>query len=57
MTARISNAMGTHWGSVVRVIDLIYVLTAFGALGGVPLILDLAAKSARSAMARFGLIH
>jgi hypothetical protein len=57
MTARISTAMGTHWGSVVRAIDFIYALTAFGALGGLLLLLDLAAKYARGAMTRFGLIH
>ncbi len=53
MTARISTAMGTHWGSVVRAIDFIYTLTAFGALGGLPMLLDLVAKYARSAMTRF----
>jgi hypothetical protein len=57
MSARISTAMGTHWGSVVRAIDFIYALTAFGALGGLPLILNVLTKYARSAMTRFGLMH
>lgn len=57
MTARISTAMGTHWGSIVRAIDFIYALTAFGALGGLPLLLNVATKYARIGMTRFGLMH
>jgi hypothetical protein len=50
MRARINTAIGRHWGSVVRAIDVIYVLTAFGVLGGLPPLLNVVTKSVRSAM-------
>ena len=50
MTARINTAIGAHWGSVVRAIDVIYAIMAFGALGSVPALINVAAKFARRAL-------
>jgi hypothetical protein len=46
----INTAIGRYWGSVVRAIDVIYVLTAFGVLGGLPPLLNVVTKSVRCAM-------
>jgi len=50
MTARISGVIGRHWGGMVRLLDILYALAAFGALGGLPPLLNMVAKYARDAM-------
>ena len=50
MRSGINTAIGRYWGSVVRAIDVIYVLTAFGVLGGLPPLLNVVTKSVRCAM-------
>jgi hypothetical protein len=50
MTARINTVIGTYWGGVARVLDILYALAAFGALGGLPPLLHVVAKYARYAM-------
>jgi hypothetical protein len=50
MTARISGVIGRHWGGMVRVLDILYALAAFGALGGLPPLLHVVAKYAHHAI-------
>jgi hypothetical protein len=50
MTARINTVIGRYGGGMVRVLDIVYALAAFGALGGLPPLLHVAAKYARYAM-------
>jgi hypothetical protein len=38
MTARIYTAIGRHSGRLVRAVDIIYMIAAFGALGSLPLL-------------------
>ena len=57
VTARLSTAMGRHWGGLVRAIDIIYLIGAFGALGGLaPLVnaLTTAAHGAIRSLRRLG---
>jgi hypothetical protein len=50
MTARINTVIGRYWGSMVRVLDILYALAAFGMLGGLPPLLHVVAKYARYAV-------
>jgi hypothetical protein len=50
MTARINNVIGRYWGGMVRVLDILYALAAFGMLGGLPPLLHGIAKYARYAV-------
>jgi hypothetical protein len=50
MRSGINTAIGRYWGSVVRAIDVIYVFTAFGVLGGLYPLLNVVTKSVRCAM-------
>jgi len=50
MRSGINTTIGRYWGGVVRAIDVIYVLTAFGVLGGLPPLLNVVTKSVRCAM-------
>ena len=50
MTAHINTVIGRYWGGMVRVLDILYALAAFGALGGLPPLLNAVAKYARYAM-------
>jgi hypothetical protein len=57
MTARINTVIGRYWGGMARVLDIIYLLAAFGALGGLPPLLDVVAKYARHAMTSLRASH
>jgi hypothetical protein len=50
MRSGINTAIGRYWGSVVRAVDVIYVLTAFGVFGSLPPLLNVVTKSVRCAM-------
>ena len=47
MTERLGSAIGKHWGGVVRAMDLINGVAAFGALGGVSALIQAAASGIR----------
>jgi hypothetical protein len=57
MTARINTVIGRYWGGMARVLDIFYLLAAFGALGGLPPLLDVVAKYARHAMTSLRASH
>ena len=50
MRARISIAMGSYWGSMAFAINVIAMITALGAIGGVPALLSALVEEARLAM-------
>jgi hypothetical protein len=52
MRMRIGAAMGPHWGGIVQAIDVIATIGALGAIGGLPTLLNAAAKSTRFALSR-----
>jgi len=49
MRARIGIALGQHWGGIVYLIDVIAAISALGAIGGLPAILDAFSKYTRVA--------
>jgi hypothetical protein len=57
MTARINSVIGRHWGGMVRALDILYALAAFGMLGGLPPLLHVVAKYARHAMTSLHASH
>ena len=57
MTARMNTVIGRYWGGMARVLDILYLLAAFGALGGLPPLLDVVAKYARHAMTSLRASH
>jgi hypothetical protein len=57
MTARINNVIGRYWGGMVRVLDIIYAIAAFGALAGLPPLLRVAAKYAHHALTSLRASH
>ena len=50
MKARIGIAMGTYWGGMVYAIDVIAMITALGAIGGLPALLSAIINYARFAI-------
>jgi hypothetical protein len=57
MTARINTVIGRYWGGMARVLDIFYLLAAFGALGSLPPLLNMVAKYARGAMTSLRASH
>ena len=57
MTEHINTVIGRYWGGMLRVLDILYALAAFGALGGLPPLLDVVAKYARHAMTSLRASH
>jgi hypothetical protein len=47
VTARMNAAIGVYWRSIARAIELTYLLSAFGVLGGIPPLFDAAIAWAR----------
>jgi hypothetical protein len=45
--ARTNAAIGVYWGSIARTIEFIYLLAAFGVLGSIPPLFDVAITCAR----------
>jgi hypothetical protein len=45
--ARTNAAIAVYWGSIARAIEIIYLLVAFGVLGGIPPLFDVAIRCAR----------
>jgi hypothetical protein len=45
--ARTNAAIGVYWSSIARAIEIIYLLAAFGVLGGIPPLFDIAIRCAR----------
>ncbi len=50
MRARIGIALGQYWGGIVYAIDVIALISALGAIGGLPALLNTLTKYARVAM-------
>jgi hypothetical protein len=49
-TKHMTTAIGVYFDSVARAIEILYLLAAFGVLGGIPLLLNLLIRSVRRAM-------
>jgi hypothetical protein len=47
VAARTKAIIGVYWGSTARSIEIIYLLAAFGVLGGIPPLFNVAIKCAR----------
>jgi hypothetical protein len=47
MRARIGIAMGTYWGGIVQAIDVIAMISALGAIGSLPALLNAVTKYTR----------
>ena len=52
MKARIAIALSAYWGGIVYAIDVIALISALGAIGGLPALLNTLTKYARLAMRR-----
>ena len=50
MRARIGMALGHYWGGIVYAIDVIALISALGAIGGLPALLNALTRYARVAM-------
>jgi hypothetical protein len=50
MRARIGMALGLYWGGIVYAIDVIALISALGAIGGLPALLNALTRYARVAM-------
>jgi hypothetical protein len=51
VTTRVNTTIGVYWGGAARAIETIYLLAAFGVLGGIPPLLNGAIKCARYVIA------
>ena len=49
MRARIGMALGHYWGGIVYAIDVIALISALGAIGGLPALLNALTRYARIA--------
>jgi hypothetical protein len=49
MRARIGIALGTYWGGIAYAIDVIAMISALGAIGGLPALLNALTRYARVA--------
>jgi hypothetical protein len=52
MRARIGIALGLYWGGVAQAIDVITAVSALGAIGGVPALLEALTRYGRIATRR-----
>jgi hypothetical protein len=52
MRARIGIALGLYWGGIVYAIDVIALISALGAIGGLPALLNALTRYAGLAMRR-----
>jgi hypothetical protein len=52
MRARIGIALGLYWGGVAQAIDVIAAVSALGAIGGVPALLEALTRYGRIAARR-----
>jgi hypothetical protein len=50
MRARIGMALGHYWGGIVYAIDVIALISALGAIGGLPVLFKALTKYTRFAM-------
>jgi hypothetical protein len=50
MRARIGIALGSYWGGIAYVVDVIALISTLGAIGGLPPLLNALARYARVAM-------
>jgi len=50
MRARIAIALGLSWGGIVQAIDVIAMISALGAIGGLPALLNALTKYTRFAI-------
>ena len=53
MKARIGIALGLYWGGVAQAIDVITAVSALGAVGGVPALIEALTRYGRIATRRF----
>ena len=53
MKARIDIAMGPYWAGIVQAIDVIVAISALGAIGGLPALLNALTKYSRSTIEWF----
>ena len=52
MRARLGLAMNLYWDGIVQLIDVIAMISALGAIGGLPVLLNALLKFSRLAMMR-----
>jgi hypothetical protein len=57
MRARIGMALGLYWGGIVYAIDVIALISALGAIGGLPALLNALTKYGRVAMRRLQVLQ
>jgi len=50
MKARIGIALGPYWGGIAHALDAIAAISALGAIGGMPVLLNAVAKYAARTM-------
>jgi hypothetical protein len=50
MRARIGMALGAYWGGLAYAVDVIALISAVGAIGGLPALLNALTKYARLAL-------
>ncbi len=50
MRVRIGIALGLHWGGIMQLIDVIAMISALGAIGGLPALLNALTKYTRFAI-------
>jgi hypothetical protein len=57
MKARIGIALGLYWGGIVYAIDFVAAISALGAIGGLPALLNALTKYARFTMRQLRGLH
>jgi len=48
MKARIGIALGPYWGGIAHALDAIAAISALGAIGGMPVLINAVANAART---------
>lgn len=49
MKARIGMALGAYWGGIAQAMDVLALISTLGAIGGLPVLLNLLTRYARLA--------
>lgn len=57
MKARIGAVLGSHWGGIAQALDVVTQISAVGAIGGLPALLNVITRSARFAGGRLKALH
>jgi hypothetical protein len=50
MKSRLDNALGHYWGGIAQAVDVLAAVTALGAIGGLPVLVNVLTRNTRLAV-------